>query len=86
LKWTSVEKWLPEESMFCICVFFIKTEMFEQGVTEGVLSDPLEARVGLCEYCFHEGLGAGFFDHKMVYFRVTHWMPLPPFPDEEKEG
>ena len=83
--WIRVSERLPPKNGFYICIFFTKPEMAEEGVSLGILSDEMDVMLGLCEFCSNGGLGEGYFDHEMVYFRVTHWIPFPPFPDKEEE-
>lgn len=82
-RWIRVEDELPKESGIYICSFFTKPELLEEGIALGILSDAMDAILALCNFFTNGGLGEGYFDHEMVYFRITHWMPLPPFPDEE---
>lgn len=85
-RWIRVEDERPKNSGIYICIFFRKPELAEEGKAAEILSDAMRPIISLCVFVVNGGVGEGYFDHEMVSHRVTHWMPLPPFPDEEEEG
>ncbi len=84
-EWIRSSDRLPQKNGLYICVFFTKPEMAKEGIKLGILSDDTDVLLGLCEFCSNGGLGEGYFDHEMVYFRVAYWISLPDLPDKKGE-
>ncbi len=84
-RWIRVKDTRPKDTGVYICIFFAKPELVQGLSAEEILSDAIGPIVSLCVFVVNGGLGEGYFDHERISHRVTHWMPLPPLPDEYKE-
>lgn len=85
-KWISVEDRLPEEDLYCLV--FRTFGYMRDGVVslatyfpryKGLSGDPMNTKQVWCKYSSE----VGYYD---ISDSVTHWMPLPEPPKEDKHA
>lgn len=73
MEWISVKEKLPEPFVDVLAIAInLKGFSFEKG----------EPYMALDSFCIWNDEHSPSFGTDRFYGKVTHWMPLPPFPDK----